>query len=122
MTHCSITGGKIVSCCYCGVQSRFVPQGKGGGEISALVCGTCGAPLSAQKARPLTAGKGASLPVEPAAPVARPKPKKNKHVKAAYGGYKPSKKPSKQKPKKKRKSLFKKLMSEAVDLVEDIFD
>lgn len=122
MTHCSITGGKILSCCYCGVQSRFLPQGKGGGgAVSALVCSSCGAPLATQKARPLAAGKGASLPAAAAA-IAKPKVKKSKYAQAGPAHHVPPKKTSRKKPPKKRKSLFQKLVSEAVDLVEDIFD
>lgn len=122
MAHCSITGGKILSCCYCGVQSRFLPQGKADGAVSRLVCTSCGAPLAAQKARPLAAGKGASLPTPTAATPAQPKVKKSKYAKAAYAAQKPARKSSKKSKPKKRKSLFQKLVSEAVDLVEDIFD
>lgn len=125
MTHCSITGGKILSCCYCGVQSRFLPMGQGGGgkaQVTALVCGTCGAPLAAQKARPLAAGKGASLPPQTSPGIAKPKVKKRKGAKAYQPARTPARKPQKVKPRKKRKSLFQKLVSEAVDLVEDIFD
>lgn len=121
MTHCSITGGKILSCCYCGVQSSFLPghAKKVTGGLSTLVCGTCGAPLAAQKARPLAAGKGASLPHRGADAVGTgTKARKNKAGKASYS----VKKPAKVKPRKKRKSLFYKLVSEAADLVEDIFD
>lgn len=121
MTHCSIAGGKILSCCYCGVQSSFLPSGSGGvgkHSISALVCGTCGAPLSAQKARPLSMGKGARLPAEAAAVTAKPKAKNSKKAKRRQ----PCQKPAKVKPRKKRKGLFHKLVSEAFDLVEDVFD
>lgn len=125
MTHCSITGGKILSCCYCGVQSSFLPdtgkskRGKSQkGALSTLVCGNCGAPLAVQKARPLTVGKGASLPVSAQTALAQPRIKKSKSSKPSY----PTTKPVKIKPRKKRKSLFRKFISEAVDLVEDIFD
>ena len=151
MTHCSITGGKILSCCYCGVQSTFLPagdqQGRGGTsrtsarysvqggvqgsvQVSMLVCGTCGAPLSVQKARPLSPGKGAALP-RPSAKNAGPGKAKGKSKKrkssykeshAGPNGFETKSKPGKTKPRKKRKSLFRKLVSEAVDLVEDIFD
>ncbi|MEP2716549.1 hypothetical protein [Pseudophaeobacter sp.] len=116
-------GGKILSCCYCGVQSSFLPRAsKHGAGLSALICSTCGAPLAAQKARPLAPGKGARLPQEFSASMAvapsKPKPKKSKSSKAKH----PSQKPQKSKPRKKRKSLFQKFVSEAVDLVEDIFE
>jgi hypothetical protein len=119
MTQCGTSGGKIVSCCYCGVQSRFLPgSGRGSSRVSVLTCGTCGAPLAAQKARPLQFGKGADLVACGAATKAKPKVKKTKSA-AGFGG---RQKPVKVKSRKKGKSLFHKLVCEAVDLVEDIFD
>jgi hypothetical protein len=121
MAQCGTSGGKIVSCCYCGVQSRFLPgSGRGSSPVSVLMCGTCGAPLAAQKARPLQPGKGACLvtPAGGAATKAKPKVKKTKSA-AGFGG---RQKPVKAKSRKKAKGLFHKLVSEAVDLVEDIFD
>jgi hypothetical protein len=121
MTQSGTSGGKIVSCCYCGVQSRFLPgSGRGGSPVSVLICGTCGAPLAAQKARPLQPGKGACLVGGggDAKAKAKPKVKKGKNAEGAH----PRQKPIKVKSRKRRKSLFHKLVSEAVDLVEDIFD
>jgi hypothetical protein len=121
MAQCGGQGGKILSCCYCGVQSSFLPApNRGGSSISTLICGTCGAPLSSQKARPLAPGKGARLPgaEAPKVAVANPmgkKPKSTKPMKPAY-------KKSKGKKPKKRKGLLQKFLSEAVDIVEDIFD
>ncbi|UWS81091.1 hypothetical protein N1037_08790 [Phaeobacter sp. G2] len=122
MAQSGTHGGKILSCCYCGVQSSFMPCKTESG-ISALICGTCGAPLASQKARPLTPGKGARLPSataldRPAAALIKPKGKKIKGAK----GKKPVHKSGKGKKPKKRKGLFQSLLSEAVDLVEDIFD
>ncbi|EBA15636.1 hypothetical protein RSK20926_15501 [Roseobacter sp. SK209-2-6] len=129
MAHCSISGGKILNCCYCGVQATFVPSGlSAGAGVTSLVCSACGAPLAAQKARPLAPGKGASLPEGAkigASSVREGKAKKVKSkgkikkTKAQKGSYA---KVSVQKPRKKKKSLFQKVFSEAVDLVEDIFD
>lgn len=127
MAQCGTHGGKIVSCCYCGVQSSFLPGGgRSGNGVSALVCGTCGAPLSSQKARPLAPGKGARLPSaaerQPGAkshgPVGKSPVKKPKQVKSKTAKHRPNK----VKKVKKRKGLFHVLLSEAVDLVEDIFD
>jgi hypothetical protein len=119
MAQCGTSGGKIVSCCYCGVQSRFLPgAGKGSSRVLALSCGTCGAPLAAQKARPLQPGKGACLVGSAGSAKVKPKVKKSKSAEGAY----PQQKPVKVKSRKKRKGLFHKLVSEAVDLVEDIFD
>lgn len=145
MSQCGSHGGKILSCCYCGVQSAFLPvaaaQRSG---VSALICSTCGAPLAAQKARPLTPGKGASLPRttrsapvsstaagsgldHPGLPPGRSKPqkkckaKKSSKKKAQQAKY-AQPLPRRGKAAKKRRGLFEKLLSEAVDLVEDIFD
>lgn len=103
--------------CAIKLSARAEP---GGSSISTLICGTCGAPLSSQKARPLAPGKGARLPgaEAPKVAVANPmgkKPKSTKPMKPAY-------KKSKGKKPKKRKGLLQKFLSEAVDIVEDIFD
>ncbi|WP_420916550.1 hypothetical protein [Pseudophaeobacter leonis] len=89
-----------------------------------LTCGTCGAPLAAQKARPLQPGKGACLvtPAGDAAAKAKPRVKKTKSAAGFGARQKPVKVKSGKKSRKKGKSLFHKLVSEAVDLVEDIFD
>ncbi|MEP4037364.1 hypothetical protein [Pseudophaeobacter sp.] len=123
MAQSGVHGGKILSCCYCGVQSSFLPgPSRGESSVSALICGTCGAPLSSQKARPLTPGKGARLPGAGAPDSSNPGGKKPKGAKGKNYGYKPTKAARKSKKVKKRKGLFKSLLSEAVDLVEDIFD
>ena len=116
------TGGKIISCCYCGVQSSFQPgSARSGAGLSALICGTCGAPLSSQKARPLAPGKGACLPGDIALDGVTRKKTKNAKVKQAK--VKPVKvKGAKVKKPKKRKGVFQVLLSEVADIVEDIFD
>lgn len=126
MAHSGAYGGKILSCCYCGVQSRFLPGntgGNAGGGLSALICETCGAPLASQKARPLASGKGACLPgaLAPGGPGAASVKSKGKKTKGAKGKN-AARKLGKGKKPKKRKGLFKSLLSEAADLVEDIFD
>ncbi|MDE4097800.1 MULTISPECIES: hypothetical protein [Rhodobacterales] len=83
--------------------------------MSTLICGTCGAPLSAQKARPLAPGKGAKTPAT-AVPASRSK------ISHQPAPVKPAYKPKKSKPRKKRKSMFQKVLSEAFDVIEDIFD
>lgn len=113
----SSVGSKVLTCCYCGVHATFVPGGKG---VAALVCSTCGAPLNAQKIRPLAPGKGAKLPTDrsdtsiPAT--------KAKSYKSPKPGYMSSPKPLKKKKTKKKKGLFYKVVSEAIDVIEDIFD
>jgi hypothetical protein len=95
--------GKILTCCYCGARSLFAP-----GAGATLSCETCGAPLKVQKARPAVRERTVKPERTGAAAVpVRVKPEK------------PHKKPKK---KKRRKSLFRKVLSEAVDVIEDIFD
>lgn len=96
--------GKILTCCYCGARSVFAP-----GRQARLACETCGAPLKDQKARP----------------VPRSKPVKPERIGAAAVPVKVKpEKPLKQskKKKKRKKSLFSKVLSEAFDVIEDIFD
>lgn len=93
---------KIATCCYCGTRAALVLRGSSRHE---LACGSCGAPLSKLK----------SLPSAPApAPAARP------------SGAVPGRMPTLARPKprkgKRRKSSLRWLVSEAVDLIEDIFD
>ncbi len=92
--------GKILTCCYCGARSMFAP-----GPQHTLACGTCGAPLKAQKPRPQ----------------AKPRAVHPERSGAAAVPLKVRKEPKKTK-KKRKKSLFKKVMSEAFDVIEDIFD
>ena len=93
---------KIATCCYCGTRAALVLRGAVRHE---LACASCGAPLHDLKA----------LPVEKVRRVARP----------------PAPKPAKPAPKptrstapkrRKRKSLSRRLMSEVIDLVEDMLD
>ncbi|MEV8465651.1 hypothetical protein AB0T83_02505 [Fluviibacterium sp. DFM31] len=86
-------GTKIATCCYCGTRAALVLTGRAGHE---LACASCGAPLHDLKA----------LKTQPA-PV---KPGKTRM------------KTSKPKKKKRKKSLSRKLMGEAFDLLDDIFD
>ena len=105
----------MIACCYCGVQSAFVPDA----VVHALVCSTCGAPLSAQKQRPLADHKGAKLP-------SKSEPAK---VKKAYAGdwksqaaHLAADKLRKKKKKKSKKSPWKSVFGEVFDVIEDIFD
>ena len=95
---------KILTCCYCGVRSIFAP-----GRQAALVCETCGAPLKDQKARPVSKAK----PVKPERSGAAAVPVRMKSEKPLKKG---------KKKKKRKKSLFSKVLSEAFDVIEDIFD
>nr|WP_254868672.1 hypothetical protein [Phaeobacter sp. HF9A] len=81
--------------------------------MHALICTTCGAPLSAQKQRPLAAHKGAKL----AEAAARGKPEKKTAARGHAHAYR-----GKKKKKSKKKSLWYKAFDEVFDVIEDIFD
>ena len=92
---------KIVTCCYCGTRAALVLKGK---ERHELACSSCGAPLHDLKMlKPL---RKQDSELVGRARVAAPQREVRK----------------KRKPKKKRKGLFSKVMEEAFDVIEDIFD
>lgn len=107
---------KIASCNYCGTRAALVLRGR---ERHELVCSTCGAPLHDLKMMPSSG-------------------KPSKRDRRAYGiSHKPEPKPAhpqkyekkydhrseaKYRKKRKKKSLMRGLFSEAIDLIEDIFD
>lgn len=91
---------KIATCCYCGTRAALVLRGETRHELS---CSACGAPLHNLKAIPADRtpppkpAPSRHAPRHPAPPARRPKPRK-------------------------RKSLSRRILSEAFDLIEDIFD
>lgn len=88
---------KIVTCCYCGTRAALVLTGKERHELS---CASCGAPLHDLKMlRADHRGKP-----ERVGPARRDKPKK--------AG----------KKAKKPKSVARRLLGEAFDILDDIFD
>ncbi|KJZ24013.1 hypothetical protein TW79_11945 [Tritonibacter mobilis] len=95
------------------MQSAFVPDA----ALHALVCGTCGAPLSAQKQRPLSEHKGAKMP-KATKPAKAKKPKKSKSGDWGALAYELANAKLMKKHKKKKKSSWKKVF----DVIEDIFD
>ncbi|MCV6584393.1 MAG: hypothetical protein OIF47_02550 [Marinibacterium sp.] len=97
---------KIVTCCYCGTRAALVLKGRDRHE---LACASCGAPLHALKNLPR-----AAVDADAAGPARSGAPWQDSRA------GKPAK-PRKQK-KKRKKSLFRKAMSEAFDLIEDILD
>jgi hypothetical protein len=102
---------RLATCCYCGTRSALVLAGA---SSHRLACGACGAPLTQMKQLPC---KGTHGPVEAARPLkAPPPPRPMPH------SPKSPKSPKSTKKAKKRKSLSRKLLSEAWDLLEDIFD
>lgn len=97
------TPHKIATCCYCGTRAALVLKGRESHELS---CSKCGAPLHDLKMLP-KARKEAREPMDRRRPaISHQKPPKS---------YKPAK-------RKRRKGLWRKVLEEAVDLVEDIFD
>ena len=102
------THTKIATCCYCSARTFLQPTARKGHE---LACASCGAPIHEMK---WLKAPAASAPRQKAAkPVKPSKP----HYKAEWS--KPAK-PTKR--RKKKKSLFKKVLEEAWDIAEDIFD
>ncbi|MBY6118386.1 hypothetical protein [Mameliella alba] len=106
---------KIATCCYCGTRAALRLEGERRHE---LACSGCGAPLHNLK----------SLRVDAVDPEAHRPPRKGKrkrapevHASRRETWEPPLKKPKKKK-KKRRKSPAYKLLSEAFDLIEDIFD
>ncbi|TMV05709.1 hypothetical protein FGK63_16865 [Ruegeria sediminis] len=95
---------KIATCCYCGTRAALVLRGETRRELS---CATCGAPLHNLK----------MLKVEHLRPK---KPEKERRDRPLPRPAKPAlKNPRKQ---KKRKTIGRKILSEAIDFIEDIFD
>lgn len=93
---------KIATCCYCGTRAALVLRGETRHELS---CAACGAPLHDLKSLPVKAaqkpGNATGRPApRPHAPATRP------------GGPR----------RRKRKSLSRRILSEALDLIEDILD
>ncbi|WP_371157129.1 hypothetical protein [Jannaschia sp. 2305UL9-9] len=92
---------KVATCCYCNRRTTLRATASDG---HALACASCGAPLTRMKSlRPETARAAAAHPpVKHPVPVKKDKKKKSK--------------------KKTRKGMFHRLLEEAWDGLEDIFD
>ncbi|MEX5727074.1 hypothetical protein Ga0609869_000427 [Rhodovulum iodosum] len=86
-------GVKIATCCYCGTRAALSLRGRDRHELS---CTACGAPLHEMKR--LRADRPDPRPERP--PAKRPKPRK----------------------RKRRKPRWTRLIEEAADAIEDIFD
>ncbi len=95
---------KIATCCYCGTRAALVLRGSDRHE---LACSSCGAPLRHLKMlKAEHPGRKTLVKGHRDAPYARPaKPKYEKPRK-----------------RKKRKTIGRKILSEAFDLLDDIFD
>ena len=101
-------GTKIATCCYCGARAALVLRGR---ERHELACSNCGAPLHDMKM--LRADRaGARETVRPSpvrtGPMAEP---------ARMPKFDP-----RRRKVKKRKGLGRRILEEAFDFVEDIFD
>ena len=94
---------KIATCCYCGARTALVLTGTVRHELS---CGNCGAPLHDLKMLPKDRMGDRELVTRRRPAISHQHPPKS---------YKPAK-------RKRRKGLWRKVLEEAVDLVEEIFD
>lgn len=93
---------KIATCCYCGTRAALVLTGRDRHELS---CSGCGAPLHDLKMLKVDRkGDREPLQTRSGAGYKTPKPKKKSHK------------------KKKSKPRFGKLLGEAFDIIDDIFD
>ena len=88
---------KIATCCYCGTRAALVLKGQQRHELS---CSSCGAPLH-------------DLKMVPKRKVAEAKSARD------TGKYS---KAHKKKKQKKKKGMFSRVLDEAWDAIEDIFD
>lgn len=99
-----MTTPKIATCCYCGTRAALVLRGTVRHELS---CATCGAPLHDLKML-RTDRIGPPGPVKPS-PVRGPQAARPERIRRKGSG-------------KRRKGLGRKLLEEAWDLIEDVFD
>ena len=92
-------------CCHCGTRAMLTLDA----GHHTLICQSCGAPLSAMKTLPVPRAQPERAGVSHQAPA---KVRKLPKARPAKSDRKP----------KKTKSIWRKIASEAFDLVEDIFD
>ena len=105
-------GSKIATCCYCGTRAVLTLGGVVRHELS---CSACGAPL--RNLKMLRTDKAADTGSMPKRSAGRPAP-----VRGAWAGATGPARPRKSKSKKRRKGVMSKLLEEAFDVLEDIFD
>lgn len=98
-----MTHQKIATCCYCGTRAALVLRGKDRHE---LACSNCGAPLHDLKMLRRDHDGRAGL-VKPSRLRGAPQPQQGSR-KPRHG--------------KRRKGLKRRILEEAWDLLEDIFD
>lgn len=100
---------KIATCSYCGTRAALVLRGRERHELS---CASCGAPLHELKAMPLR-------------PDPAPRGTRAEHAarRGAKGSYRARRKPPKPaRPRRRGKGGLRRLLDEAFDVIEDIFD
>ncbi|WP_170573628.1 hypothetical protein [Ruegeria atlantica] len=88
---------KIATCCYCGTRAALVLKGQQRHELS---CSSCGAPLH-------------DLKMLPKRKLAEGKPRRDVS-KSTVG--------QRKKKQKRKKSVLSRVLDEAWDVIEDIFD
>ncbi len=102
---------KIATCCYCGTRAALVLRGETRHE---LACRSCGAPLHDLKQLRRDRSDSDRTPSRPSRPRARP------------AGYGPDRGRRHEKPmpqrRRPRKSRGRRVLSEILDLIEDVFD
>ena len=97
---------KIATCCYCGTRAALVLKGKTRHE---LACSSCGAPLHDLKRMRKDRVQDDEV-VERPTPVDHTRRQMQQRPKVQ------------KKSRKRRKGLFHKVLEEAFDVIEDIFD
>ncbi|MCL3882346.1 hypothetical protein [Marivita sp. GX14005] len=107
---------KIATCCYCGTRTALVLRGKDRHELS---CASCGAPLHDMKMlrRDAVEARVARPEHYPDRPV-----RQRKRAPAPDWNRGPRKGYKTRKNRKKRKGLAVRVLEEAFDIIEDIFD
>lgn len=108
---------KIATCCYCGKRAALVLKGD---QRHELVCSGCGAPLHRLKMMPSATGANLRESGKPAKHACKPVKSEPKAKKAP--GAIPIPVRSRKSKSRKKKSVFRSVLSEAFDVIEDIFD
>ena len=104
---------KIATCCYCGTRAALV-LGKDRHELS---CSSCGAPLHDMKRLRTSQSGERRKRVESHPDWEQPRHRCHPRDREAWEPKHP-----KRRKYKKRKGLMRKIMEEAFDVIEDIFD
>ena len=101
---------KIATCCYCGARTALVLDE----DRHELACASCGAPLHNMKSLPSAKARKKEKSQHP---YRHGRKKYHRYDYDEHDDYGP-----RQKRRKKKKKLFRKLVEEAIDVIEDIID